>query len=107
MSHHGSDPLMDEKNNEIINRVLGLPNIQAQDKIKLGATGKFPEGKLNENDEGEIALGIAADKDNKKIIMNFGKPTAWIGFNVEQALNIANTLIKKASEIAVDEKPKV
>lgn len=61
----------------------------------IGATGKFPEGKLNQDDEGEIRMAIGSE--NGKIIMNFGKPTAWIGFNPTQARSLANLLILKAN----------
>lgn len=53
----------------------------------LGPTGNFPQGKLNSNDEGELALGITHDKG--KVIIDFGKPVAWIGFDPKQAKEIA------------------
>lgn len=35
------------------------------DKDLLGATGKFPKGKMNDDDEGELKLGIAKDSEGK------------------------------------------
>jgi hypothetical protein len=63
----------------------------------LGPTGKFPDGKMNEHDEGEIQIGITCS--GNKVIMAFGKPMAWLGFNKKDAVNIANALLKRAKEI--------
>lgn len=61
----------------------------------LGATGEFPNGKLTDDDEGEIAIGITTKDD--VVIIDFGKPIAWIGFSKEQAKEIGELLIKKAT----------
>lgn len=66
------------------------------DDASFGATGEFPEGKLNSNDEGEIRFGVAADKENGKIILSFGKPVAWLGMSPGQAIALADSLRKKA-----------
>lgn len=82
MSNHSSDSIMNE---EMI-REMGL-----------GATNNFPQGKLHPTDEGEIKMAIST-KDNKVIIV-FGKPTAWIGMDKEQAIQLGKTIIKKAEEM--------
>lgn len=69
------------------------------DEEKLGETGKYPRGKLHESDEGEIRFAVAADVLNKKVIINFGKPVAWMGMEKEQALALGQSLIARANEI--------
>lgn len=65
---------------------------------KVGATGNFPEGKLDETDEGEIGFGIATY--NNEIIISFGeKPISWIGLTKEQALGLAEYLHNKAKDL--------
>ena len=54
-------------------------------KEKLGATGKFPRGKIYNDDEGELRLAVAADPANGVIKIYFGKPVAWIGLPVAEA----------------------
>ena len=39
-------------------------------KDELGPTGRFPDGKLTSNDEGEIAFAVGVLKG--KVIVNFG-----------------------------------
>jgi hypothetical protein len=67
------------------------------EKLNLGPTGRFPEGKLNDSDEGEIRVAIGYQEG--KVIMDFGKPIAWIGFTPEQAREIAATLIGYADGV--------
>lgn len=57
---------------------------------KFGATGQFPEGKLNDVDEGEIQFGITIDKG--KVVLNFGKEISWIGMNPDQARELGALL---------------
>jgi len=63
----------------------------------LGATNQFPQGKLTPQDEGEIQLSLATVDD--KVILNFGKPIAWIGFTGEQAYNLGKLMIKRAKKL--------
>jgi len=82
MAHHGDNfPLSSEE----INKLFGPT---------LGATGKFPEGKLNENDEGEIKIGVTSM--DGKVVIEFGKSVQWIGFTPEQARQIAYSLQRNA-----------
>ena len=67
------------------------------ESMGLGATRKFPEGKIHSTDEGEIRMAIA--RQNDKVVIHFGTPTAWIGMGKEQAIQLGKTIIEKAEEI--------
>jgi len=86
MAHHS------ELNSELLNKLMS----NAVQKMELGATGQFPEGKLTPEDEGEIRIAITSI--NGKVVIDFGKPIAWIGFTREQAKQIAETLLEKANQ---------
>jgi hypothetical protein len=62
-----------------------------------GPTGKFPQGKLTPTDEGEIKIAIGSV--DGKVVVDFGKPVAWIGFDPERARAVADALLKHANEI--------
>jgi len=64
---------------------------------EIGKTGKFPKGKLNNNDEGELRFAIGVHKN--RIIIDFNTPVSWIGFDKKQAIEIANSLLIKAKEL--------
>lgn len=61
---------------------------------KLGATGDFPQGKLNEHDEGGINIKIA--REGESIIIDFGTETTWIGMPRDEAINFARMILKYA-----------
>lgn len=63
-----------------------------------GATGRFPEGKLNLGDEGELRV-IIGEKDDT-VIVDFGTPVVWIGVTAPQAVEMAERLIAKARVVA-------
>jgi hypothetical protein len=99
MAHHGTVP-PEFFNEELLNKgkntsetLNPLPADESEIKTQLGATGKFPDGKLNDNDEGEIRVAIYQEKEN--IVINFGKPIVWVGFTKKQAIDIAISLLTK------------
>jgi hypothetical protein len=67
---------------------------------KLGPTGQFPQGHLNAADEGGLTFSIS--RENGKIIIDFGKPTAWIGLDKETALKLAVSLLKFAGAVKIE-----
>ena len=106
MAHHGPNRF-DEKDESELRRRL-VENAEDPDetdfskfipsgkKPDLGATGKYPEGKLREDDEGEIAIGITVYEG--KVILDLGDDMGWVGFTPEQAHRIASILQKRAGE---------
>lgn len=70
-------------------------------KEKIGPTGKFPHGKVADDDEGEIRIAVGA-KDGT-VFMNFGVPVLWIGLSPEDAVNVGEALIKHGRSIQGEE----
>lgn len=66
-------------------------------KRELGATGKFTDGKDNYEDEGELRLGVAHDRD--QVHINFGKPVAWFSLPPQEAKQLAALLIQHANQV--------
>ena len=62
----------------------------------LGATGRFPQGKLSDEDEGELKIGVAFDRVDGIIKLAFGKPIAWLGLPPAEAVELGKTLLMKA-----------
>lgn len=69
----------------------------SDEKPKLGPTGYFPEGKLNDDDDGEIVFSIGT-KDGR-VVMEFGTSTKWVAMGPGQALVLADALKTKALEL--------
>lgn len=74
-----------------------LKDFKPWNKRQFGATGRFPEGKLEDSDEGELQLGVAFDKLNGIVRIQFGKPVAWLGLSPSHAIEFAKILLEKAT----------
>jgi hypothetical protein len=96
MAHHSSEdpsPFLADLFKE---HVLNMNEQAAALYEKLGATDRFPEGKLAPEDEGEIRFGVTV-KDGK-VVIAFGKPVAWIGMTVAQARELGQLILERAAE---------
>ena len=67
--------------------------------MTAGPTGDYPDGKLNEEDDGGLAIAVAADPKDGVVIVDFGTPTTWIGLKPSDARGFANMLVEKAIEV--------
>lgn len=81
-------------------RMSELLAFQPWNKRPTGATGEFPLGRLNADDEGGLKMGITADKANGIVCVDFGKPVAWLGLDKATALALAEKLRWHASKLA-------
>ena len=59
--------------------------------------GRGTRWRGNIGDEGEIAIAIGVEETGN-VIINFGKPVAWLGLPAEQAIEMGRTLIKRGRE---------
>lgn len=62
---------------------------------RLGATGEYPHGKINPDDEGALNVGVAADGMGN-VHVDFGKPVSWFTMPSEQAINFAKLILTHA-----------
>lgn len=69
-----------------------------KNEAHLGATGRFPGGKLNSDDEGELKMGLSHDPRQQVVVLNFGKPVEWIGLPPVLARELANGLLQHAAQ---------
>lgn len=79
MSHHGNMP-----HNPMLSEMMK----------KL--MGEYPDGKLNANDAGAVAMAIGVERG--KVVLQFPKPVAWVGFTPDEAISLAELLVKRARE---------
>ena len=82
MAHHGSNPEHEQKMKDTL------------DKMMKRMYGEFPDGRLNADDAGAVA--VAVGHQDGRVVMQFPHNLNWIGFTADQAIDIANTLIEHA-----------
>lgn len=81
-------------------RLDDLRKFQPWNKRLSGATGDFPQGKLNGDDQGGLRMAIGV-KDGV-IVVDFGKPVAWLGLDKATALALSDNLRKHASSLSIN-----
>lgn len=68
-------------------------------KCAIGATGEHPQGKLNDDDQGGLQMGVGVDGGVLRI--DFGKPVAWVGLDKGTALAFSELIRKHAETIGI------
>jgi hypothetical protein len=66
-------------------------------KRQLGATGDFPRGKLNADDEGGLMLAITVR--DQTLHIEFGKPVAWLAMSCDEAIRFAELIIQRTQSM--------
>lgn len=57
----------------------------------------FSDGKMNENDEGDIKIALFVE--GGKVVMDFGKSITWLGFDKQSLLGLIRALQEKVDLI--------
>lgn len=63
----------------------------------VGPTGKFPHGRLNDSDRGELAAGLTIRGD--KLVMTFGTSVTFLAMTADQAEHLARLLVERAKTL--------
>jgi hypothetical protein len=79
-SHHQRSP--DEQ--ELFKRFL--------DQVNRTPNRAYSQGRIAPDDDGDLAIAVAADPDHRTIIIRFGKPTEWIGMSADHARHLITLL---------------
>jgi hypothetical protein len=76
-----------------------LKSFKPWNKRPFGATGDHPQGKINDEDQGGLRMGIGVV--DGIIRLEFGKPVAWMGLDKATALALADNIRKHAETLKV------
>lgn len=86
MAHHGPPP--DDLDNNSIARELRKMQTDMQ------TMDRWPRGMITDQDEGAIAMAVGSE--GGKVLLRFAEPTAWVGMEPNQAIDLGRKLIKHA-----------
>lgn len=67
-----------------------------KDRLKLGATGTFTDGKLGPHDEGDLRMAIF--RRGEQVCIDFGTPVVWFSMPASEAKEFAQKILEAASE---------
>lgn len=88
VQHHGGE----RDQSELMKRFIN----QADGKMKRS----YPNGRISAEDEGELVFVVSGDPDAESVRLNFGKPVHWLEMTAQDAVNLAQSLIKQARGIS-------
>ncbi|TWT63173.1 hypothetical protein [Rubinisphaera italica] len=60
----------------------------------------WPEGRIGASDDGELAFAIGAHPEKELVCIDFGKPVTWTALSPQQAVELAQCLIKQARAVS-------
>jgi len=66
----------------------------------LGALRDHPAGMYGPSDHGAVRFSVGSDKDNEKVVLDFGTPVNWMAMDPEQAMHLASHLMKHARRVS-------
>jgi hypothetical protein len=89
--HHGTSDDR-ERINEAMQRLF--------DQVQGKAKRAYPEGRMSAEDDGELAFAVGIDAKSGTVVLNFGKPVAWMGMGPGDARRLAQMLIEKADALS-------
>lgn len=76
----------------------------AQEKFSDQVAGRakrtWSEGRIGPEDDGDLAFAIGPHPDKELIVIDFGKPVEFVAMPPQQAIEMAQALIKHARAIA-------
>ena len=93
-SHHGVPTPGDSPD---LAKLLERFNNQLEGRAKR----EYSKGRLNANDEGDLACIITADVEKQRIILDFGKSLSWIAMTADEANHLINMLKDKVQALGV------
>lgn len=68
---------------------------KTQKEMALGATGEFPAGKIDPDDQGELRMAIGVQ--DGQVVIHFGKPIRWLAMDPACAKNFAQLILQKVT----------
>ena len=93
-SHHGhhESPEDRKRQADLMERFIN--------QVERRASREYPLGRIGGEDEGSLAIAVAADKDHGIVRIDFGKSVEWLALPPKECVALAEMLIAKAREIS-------
>jgi hypothetical protein len=93
-SHHGGEtPRPSPEVEKILQRL--------SDQIDQKGKREYSRGRIGPDDDGDIAMAVAADHKHGVVILNFGKLVSWIGLPPTEVDQLCAMLKEKSRELAL------
>lgn len=74
---------------------------------QIGPLGTASQGKISEDDQGDLKFYIGADSKNNVVRIDFGKSISWFGLDKDTAEQFAIVLLKNSNLLKLQNKEQV
>lgn len=72
------------------------------DQVAGRAKRSWSDGRSGPTDDGDLAFAIGPHPEKELVVIDFGKPVEFVAMPPQQAIEMAETLIKHARAIATE-----
>lgn len=72
------------------------------DQVAGRAKRSWSDGRIGPTDDGDLAFAIGPHPDKELVVIDFGKPVEFVAMPPQQAVEMAQALIKYARAIATE-----
>lgn len=73
-----------------------------QEQIDGRARRTYSSGRIGATDDGDLAFAVGPHPDKELVCIDFGKPVEWVAMQPQQAIELAQSLIKQARAISTE-----
>ena len=91
-SHHSGES---SKPNAELEKIMQ----RLSDQIDKKAVREYSNGRIGADDDGDLALAVAADHKRGVVLLNFGKPVVWLGMPPHEVHELCAMLKAKCREL--------
>jgi hypothetical protein len=70
------------------------------DQVAGRAKRTWSDGRLGATDDGDLAFAVGPHPEHELVVIDFGKPVEFVSMPPQQAIELAQTLIKHARAMA-------
>lgn len=72
------------------------------DQVAGRAERSWSDGRLGATDDGDLAFAVGPHPEHELVVIDFGKPVEFVSMPPQQAVELAQALIKHARAIATE-----
>lgn len=78
---------------------MGKPESESQ----VGPTGEYPDGKISEDDGGELRIAVSLDRERGLVNMDFGTMIKWFSMSPLDAVGLSQALVEASKALVMEE----
>lgn len=98
--HHGeNEPVMSDQLRKLFEDSEAARK-RLSEQLEGRAKRSWSDGRLGGEDDGDLAFAIGPHPEKELVVIDFGKQVEWIAMPPQQAVELAQALIKQARAVS-------